>query len=626
MVEIHAHPGISLAIGRRGENEARRVVFDLSAWRRHYGEGTVQLLHQRAGDESPYPCALTVEGDTAYWLIRAADVAKAGWGSVQLHYYVGDTLAKSAIWRTVTADALGDPSETPPEPQQGWVDKMLADVVAATTAAQADQEENDEKSPAYIKHRTHFVEPNVEQECFPETHFATAEVTGDDGKTHYLVPIPFPVLTLPPVGSSGTVTFNGTEYHGQWKTLPGLPNQAYFGNASLYTYDYEGREDTGEPFFVIVMSPPGGGDVMAVVATQSAMEASCSATFVADKVHTLDPKYIKDMYYSEENEVSGTGFDAWQSSLVAGSPVIYKVRVNGVDYRNVSPTSVGQGHAYYNLGDVLLHVDMTVKKIFVSEGDVSVDDIVFYWIETVYHQIPPEFLPDELQGLKDKFDSIDNQLNDKLSSSNPSGTGAFSMNRKSGTKVGNRSSTLGYNATASGDFSHAEGNKTTASGDCSHAEGEQTTAAASYSHAEGHFTAATNYNAHAEGYSTLATGDSAHAEGKETTASGYYSHAEGFGTIAEHKSAHVCGEHNIADSAKTNVDQRGTYVVIVGNGTSKAQRSNAHTLDWSGNAWFAGTIEGTGIILKSSTKGSSKRFLVTVDDTGTLIAKDITET
>ena len=535
---------------------------------------------------------------------------------------MGDTLAKSAIWRTVTADALGDPSTAPPEPQKGWVDKMLADVVAATTAAQADQAENDEKSPAYIKHRTHFVEPNVEQECFAETHFTSVEVSGNDGNTCYINRIPFPALALPPVGSSGTVTFNGTEYHGQWKTFPGAPNQVYFGNTFLYPL-YDGdREDTGEPFFVLVMSPEGKA-IRVGVATQSAMEADCSATFIADKVHTLDPKYIKDMYYSEEQDASGTGFDAWQSSLVVGSPVIYKVRVNGVDYRNVSPTSVGQGHAYYNLGDVLLHVDMTVKKIFVSEGDVSVDDIVFYWPETVYHKIPFEFMPDELQ---DKFDSVDNQLNDKLSSSNPSGAGAFSMNRKSGTTVGNRSSTLGYNATASGDFSHAEGNKTTASGDCSHAEGEQTTAAASYSHAEGHFTAATNYNAHAEGYSTLAAGDSAHAEGKETTASGYYSHAEGFGTTTEHKSAHVCGEYNIADPAKTNVDQRGTYVIIVGNGESTSKRSNAHTLDWSGNAWFAGTVEGTGIILRSSTEGSNKRFLVTVDDTGTLSAKEITET
>lgn len=637
MVEIYAHFGGSLAIGRRGENDARRVVFDLSVWRRHYGKGTVQLLHQRAGDESPYPCALTVEGDTAYWLIRAADVNKPGWGEAQLHYYVGDTLAKSAIWRTVTADALGDPSETPPEPQQGWVDKMLADVVAATTAAQADQEENDEKAPGYIKNRTHFVEPNVEQECFPETHFITSEVTGDDGKTYYSTPGPVPADALPPVGSPGTVMFNGAEYHGQWKTFPGFEGAVYFGNASLFPYYTGDREDTGEPFCVDVLINITNGAVGVALMTKSAMEADCSAAFVADKVHMLDPKYIKDMYYSEESEVSGTGFDAWQSSLVAGSPVIHKVRVNGVDYRNISPTSVGQGHAYYNLGDVLLHVDMTVKKLFVSEGDVSVDDIVFYWIETVYHKISPEFLPDELATA---LDGIRNQINDKLDSSNPSGVGSLSMNRKSGTTVGNRSSTLGYLATASGDFSHAEGNETTASGDCSHAEGEKTTASGDrshaegnntwatgdYSHAEGNGTMAMNYNSHAEGYSTQATGESSHAEGYDSYAEGYYSHAEGFRTITKHKSVHVCGEYNLVDPAKTDIYQRGTYVVIVGNGKSNAQRSNAHTLDWSGNAWFAGTMEGKGIILKSSTEGSSKRFLITVDDTGTLSAKEITET
>lgn len=611
MVDIYAHFGGSLAIGRRGENEARRVVFDLSAWRRHYGEGTVQLLHQRAGDESPYPCALTVEDDTAYWLIRAADVNKPGWGEAQLHYYVGDTLAKSAIWRTVTADALGDPSETPPEPQQGWVDKMLADVVAATTAAQADQEENDEKAPGYIKNRTHFVEPNAEQECFPEMHFTPAEVSGNDGKTYYILQTPFSALALPPVGSSGTVTFNGTEYHGQWKTLPGAPNQVYFGNTSLYPY-YDGdREDTGEPFCVLVMAPE-DERVMAGVATQSAMEANCSANFIADKVHTLDPKYIKDMYYSEENEVSGTGYDAWKSST-AVSPTIYKVRVNGVDYRNVNPTSVVQDHVYYNLGDVLLHVDMTVKEIYVSEGSVSVDDIVFYWPETVYHQIPPEFIPDEV------WDNVDNALSSKMDSNNPSGTESFSMNRKSQSKIGYRSSTLGNNNIASGFCSYAEGSGTEASNEYSHAEGYFTISSGHSSHAEGFRTTAVTSYAHAEGADTKAKGVASHAEGDGTTAAGGASHVEGSWTTALGTYSHVQGKWNIPDTAQK-------YAHIVGNGSGLDTRSNAHTLDWSGNAWFAGTIEGTGIILKSSTEGSSQRFLVTVDDTGTLSAKEITET
>jgi hypothetical protein len=32
------------------------------------------------------------------------------------------------------------------------------------------------------------------------------------------------------------------------------------------------------------------------------------------------------------------------------------------------------------------------------------------------------------------------------------------------------------------------------------------------------------------------------------------------------------------------------YAHIVGNGTKDSDRSNIHTLDWNGNAWYAGKI------------------------------------
>ena len=35
---------------------------------------------------------------------------------------------------------------------------------------------------------------------------------------------------------------------------------------------------------------------------------------------------------------------------------------------------------------------------------------------------------------------------------------------------------------------------------------------------------------------------------------------------------------------------RGNYIHIIGNGQSDEERSNAHTLDWDGNAWFAGDV------------------------------------
>ncbi len=120
---------------------------------------------------------------------------------------------------------------------------------------------------------------------------------------------------------------------------------------------------------------------------------------------------------------------------------------------------------------------------------------------------------------------------------------------------------------AVGDYSHAEGYYTTASGSNSHAEGSRTTASGDVSHAEGAFNTASG------GYS--------HAEGNGTIASGSISHAEGNGTIASGASQHVQGRNNI-ESTK--------HAHIVGNGATVDARSNAHTLDWDGNAWFQGDV------------------------------------
>ena len=165
----------------------------------------------------------------------------------------------------------------------------------------------------------------------------------------------------------------------------------------------------------------------------------------------------------------------------------------------------------------------------------------------------------------------------KMEANNPVGTGSFSMGRKSGTVVGT--------------------------------------------------------NSHAEGFNTTASGERSHAEGASTTASGNCSHAEGLYTRANSSNQHVQGKYNVEDS-------QGKYAHIVGNGTTDSAHSNAHTLDWNGVPWFQGrpqfggtaqdqgsqTVMANGdkeIILTSSTANSTKKFRITVDDSGTLTATEI---
>lgn len=139
-------------------------------------------------------------------------------------------------------------------------------------------------------------------------------------------------------------------------------------------------------------------------------------------------------------------------------------------------------------------------------------------------------------------------------------------------------------------FSGGEG--TLASGSASHTEGYYTSAQGDYSHAEGSTSIASGEAAHAEGGGSVAVGKNSHAEGTNCRASGEASHAEGKGTDAN-SGQHVQGKYNVED-------RLGKYAHIVGNGTNTDTQSNAHTLDWSGNAWFAGDV------YVGSTSGTNK--------------------
>lgn len=156
--------------------------------------------------------------------------------------------------------------------------------------------------------------------------------------------------------------------------------------------------------------------------------------------------------------------------------------------------------------------------------------------------------------------------------------------------IGPQSHAEGSGTEAIGEYAHAEGCYSKARGVYSHAEGGYAQANGDGSHAEGNATTASGYASHAEGDNTTASGDSSHAEGNAAQALGQCSHAEGRETIANHMSQHVFGDYNIADSSTATANNRGNYVEIVGNGSSN-NRSNARTLDWSGNEWIAGSLK-----------------------------------
>lgn len=113
-------------LGKQGEHCARRFSFhDVDIWKQKFGEGRCELLHQRNGEDAPYPVVLTVEDGVPYWCVSEVDTAIAGLGKCEIRYIVDDAVVKSNIYTTFVQEALGEGAEEPPEAAQPWVDQVL---------------------------------------------------------------------------------------------------------------------------------------------------------------------------------------------------------------------------------------------------------------------------------------------------------------------------------------------------------------------------------------------------------------------------------------------------------------------------------------------------------------------
>ena len=147
---------------------------------------------------------------------------------------------------------------------------------------------------------------------------------------------------------------------------------------------------------------------------------------------------------------------------------------------------------------------------------------------------------------------------------------------------------LGINCKASGISATAIGWVSKATADYAVSLGGANTASGNSSTAIGSSNTSSGYGSVALGLSNTASQIGALAIGQGNTASSATASAIGSYTIANAKSQFAFGEYNVADTASTS--NRGTYIETVGNGTADNARSNARTLDWSGNMQLAGDL------------------------------------
>ena len=123
MIDVYA-TGLSIDIGRQGENIARNIYFDLSDLIDNYGEGTATLVHMRPSDTAPYICEVERTGNFLIWAPTSTDTSYAGAGKCELRWVVGETLAKSIVYRTFVAESITGDS-TVPSKYESWYEALL---------------------------------------------------------------------------------------------------------------------------------------------------------------------------------------------------------------------------------------------------------------------------------------------------------------------------------------------------------------------------------------------------------------------------------------------------------------------------------------------------------------------
>ena len=427
------------------------------------------------------------------------------------------------------------------------------------SSQKSDWNQNDSSAANFIKNRPFYSEEK-EKVLFSRNISAESlwdDVYGAEGLAYGLSFV---------VGQIYKITFDNVEYPCECKLLG---SDKVFGNTMIVG---EG-EETEEPFFIGYYDDWG---LCLYCLTEGTHSLSISGT--VEEVHQIDKKYVP---MPDLADVAHTGdyYDLQNTPYIPWDTVRYG-----------TTQSLKEGN----------------KKIARNNiGAAAATDV-----SSLSALIPSNLVDGSAKG------SI-RGINSRSESSNYS--------------IGENSVALGGGTIASGNYSYAEGLATAASGIFSHAEGNTTTAFGQSSHAEGSTRGssikisggenATTYQVTSElnlsyiktgcrvslisGGSGFAFVTSVDISKRTITldktlsetalsnalaqvhlgglAFGDYSHIEGEGTIAGSDHQHVQGKYNIED-------YNDKYAHIVGNGFFYTSRSNAHTLDWDGNAWFAGNI------------------------------------
>lgn len=124
----------SLFLGQQGENLATEIRIDMSTWLEDNADLTIYMVAIRHGEAAAYVPATTMDEMVLVWPITSYDTAIVGTGLCQIVASDGTRIVKAKRIRTAVGTVIpGTDEDTAPEPIDGWIDALLAQMAVIRT-------------------------------------------------------------------------------------------------------------------------------------------------------------------------------------------------------------------------------------------------------------------------------------------------------------------------------------------------------------------------------------------------------------------------------------------------------------------------------------------------------------
>lgn len=212
-----------LYLGIQGENGARSITVDVSAWINLYPNGSVTVWHTRCGDSTPSPTGAVYDSEeqTVTWDITSVDTFVAGIGEAEFRLIENEVIKKNTKVMTGVSPSVTQSGTTLGSDWQSYinaVDSLRAGAVVAQEAAEDAQEAAEDAKEA--------AEDAQEAAEDAQTAAETAQGKAEDAQTAAEAAAAraehASKVMVPAGGTEGQrlAKKSGTDFDMEWKTDP----------------------------------------------------------------------------------------------------------------------------------------------------------------------------------------------------------------------------------------------------------------------------------------------------------------------------------------------------------------------------------------------------------------------